>query len=210
MESTAANMAKKYPPHAALPTPLQKMILDTLEHQGQTQLRCMVPDHRALLENFKNEQGYQFLVDVTAIDHLGTDTPERFEIVYVLRRLGDQPHQFRLHAWLSENEPSLESVYDLWDSARWGERETHDMFGIVFEGNPDLRRFLMPEDYPAFPLLKDYPLTGQQERRQFPRVVPRGDQMVEEEPTDYPTSIGRGMHTPEYNEEVRRDSKPRQ
>ena len=83
------------------------------------------------------------------------------------------------------------------------------MFGIVFEGNPDLRRFLMPEHYPAFPLLKDYPLRGREERREFTRVVPTGDEMKVEKPLPYPTSIGRGMHTPEYLKEVERDSKPR-
>ncbi len=194
---------------AALPPALQAMVINTIEYQGQMQLSCKAPNHRTLLENFRHQQGFDYLVDVTAIDHLGKDTDERFEVVYVLRRMGQHLEQFRLHAWLGESDPRLASVVDLWDSARWGERETHDMFGIVFDGNPDLRRFLMPEDYPAFPLLKDYPLKGREERRQFVRVVPRGDQMVEEEPTDYPTSIGRGMHTPEYDEEVRRDSKPR-
>ena len=193
----------------ALPADLKSKIIGTVEHHGQTALRCNAADQRALLENFRLSQNYDFLVDVTAMDHLGKDTPERFEVVYVLRNLSTN-HTFRLHAWLDESQNSLPSVFDLWDSARWGERETHDMFGIVFDGNPDLRRFLMPEDYPGFPLLKDYPLKGKDERRQFPKVVARGDRMVEEEPDEYPTSIGRQMHTPEYTEEVRRDSKPRE
>ncbi len=192
-----------------LPADLQGKIIESVEHQGQVALRCNAADQRELLENFRLSQNYDFLVDVTAMDHLGKDTPERFEVVYVLRQLSTN-HTFRLHAWLDESVNSLPSVADLWDSARWGERETHDMFGIVFDGNPDLRRFLMPEDYPGFPLLKDYPLKGKDERRQFPKVVARGDRMVEEEPDSYPTSIGRQMHTPEYIEEVRRDSKPRE
>ena len=201
-------MSDQNPALEALPADLKSAISANEVHQGQSGLRCTAGDQRALLENFF-KQGYSYLVDVTAIDHLGNDRPERFEVIYVLRKLDASHHQFRLHVWLGEDEPSLPSVFDLWDSARWGERETHDMFGITFDGNPDLRRLLMPEDYPGFPLLKDYPLTGAGERRQFPRVVPRGDRMVEEEPTDYPTSIGRGMHTPEYNEEVRRDSRPK-
>ncbi|MGE4615077.1 MAG: NADH-quinone oxidoreductase subunit C [Planctomycetota bacterium] len=209
MESTVADMAANDAAYDALAPDLQSLVIDQTEHQGQVALTCKAEHQRQLLEHFRNEQGYDFLVDVTAMDHLGMDRPERFEIVYVLRRIGASGHQFRLHVWLSEDQAVLPSVFDLWDSARWGERETHDMFGIVFQGNPDLRRLLMPEDYPAFPLLKDYPLKGAGERRQFTRVVPRGDQMVEEEPEDYPTSIGRGMHTPEYEEEVRRDSKPR-
>ncbi|MDE0959723.1 MAG: NADH-quinone oxidoreductase subunit C [Planctomycetota bacterium] len=205
----AVDMADTYSPCDALPAPLRSQVIDQIVHQGQLALHCTSADQRPMLEHFKTQQGYDFLVDVTAIDHLGMDRTERFEVVYVLRRTRENSHQFRLHVWLSEDSPNLPTVFDLWDSARWGERETHDMFGIVFDGNPDLRRLLMPEDYPGFPLLKDYPLRGMGERRQFPNVVPRGDQIVEEEPGDYPTSIGRGMHTPEYTEEVRRDSKPR-
>ena len=202
-------MADNNPSFEALPADLKSKVLESVEHQGQVALRCRAADQRALLENFRLSQGYNFLVDVTAMDHLGKDTEERFEIVYVLRNLTAN-HTFRLHVWLDESDNAIPSVFDLWDSARWGERETPDMFGIVFDGNPDLRRFLMPEDYPAFPLLKDYPLKGKEERRQFPKVVARGDRMVEEEPDTYPTSIGRQMHTPEYIEEVRRDSKPRE
>jgi NADH-quinone oxidoreductase subunit C len=205
----AADMVDTLSPYDSLPEHLRALVTDQVEHQGQLALHCLSADQRTMLEHFRTQQGYDFLVDMTAIDHLGMDQPERFEVVYVLRRLGENSQLFRLHVWLSEDSPDLPTVFDLWDSARWGERETHDMFGITFEGNPDLRRFLMPEDYPGFPLLKDYPLRGMGERRQSPRVVPRGDQMVEEEPEDYPTSIGRGMHTPEYTEEVRRDSKPK-
>jgi len=67
----------------------------------------------------------------------------------------------------------------------------------------------MPEDYPAFPLLKDYPLKGRGERRQFPYLPPRGGEMAEGAPPPYPVTIGRGMHTPDYSEEVRRESRPK-
>ena len=164
-------MADNNPAYEALPADLKSKVLECVEHQGQVALRCRAADQRALLENFRLSQGYDFLVDVTAMDHLGKDTEERFEIVYVLRSLTAN-HTFRLHAWLDESDNAIPSVFDLWDSARWGERETHDMFGIVFDGNPDLRRFLMPEDYPAFPLLKDYPLKGKEERRQSPKWSP--------------------------------------
>lgn len=203
-------MSAQHPAYDALPADLQSKIFDVFEHQGQVGMRCNAADQRTLLEHFRLSQNYDFLVDVTAIDHLGKDAPERFEVVYMLRALKSNHSFFRLHVWLDERLASLPSVFDLWDSARWGERETHDMFGIVFDGNPDLRRFLMPEDFPGFPLLKDYPLKGREERRQFPKVVARGDRMVEEEPSPYPTSIGRQMHTPDYIEEVRRDSKPRE
>ena len=197
-----------HPVRAALPTSLASQILDEVHHQGQTGLVVQNPDQRALLESLRFDQNFESLKDVTAVDFLGQDTKDRFQLVYVLHRLTDNT-TIRVHAWVPEEVESVPSVVDLWDLARWGERETHDMFGIAFDGNPDLRRLLMPEDYPAFPLLKDYPLKGRGERRQFPLVRPRGNEMVEEAPLPYPVTIGRGMHTPEYIEEVRRESKPR-
>ncbi|HIA27665.1 MAG TPA: NADH-quinone oxidoreductase subunit C [Planctomycetes bacterium] len=196
-----------HPVLEAMPAALREAVLSVEVHQGQTGLVTRVESVRAILEHLRDDQDFDFLVDVTALDFLNQDTEERFQVIYILERVSDLT-VIRLHAWLPEDASGVPSVFDLWDSARWGERECHDMFGIVFEGNPDLRRLLMPEDYPGFPLLKDYPLAGHGERRRFPRVVPVGDEMIEEEPLEYPTSIGRGMHTPEYIEEVRRESSP--
>jgi NADH-quinone oxidoreductase subunit C len=206
--STPEPAPAQHPVSAALTPALSSTILATLEHQGQTAFVVRSPDQRALLEHLRFEQNFEYLKDVTAIDFLGRDTVERFQLVYVLHRLTDHL-TIRVHAWLSEEADEAPSVVDLWDLARWGERETHDMFGIVFDGNPDLRRLLMPEDYPAFPLLKDYPLKGRGERRQFPYLQPRGGEMVEGAPPPYPVTIGRGMHTPDYIEEVRRESRPK-
>ncbi|MCH2586327.1 MAG: NADH-quinone oxidoreductase subunit C, partial [Planctomycetes bacterium] len=63
---------------------------------------------------------------------------------------------------------------ELWKSALWAEREAHDMYGIHFVGNPDLRRLLMPQDFPGFPLRKDYPLRGRGERDAFPQYLHSG------------------------------------
>jgi len=70
------------------------------------------------------------------------------------------------------NEPNLtvRSAFPLWEGADWLEREVYDMFGIVFEGHPDLRRILMPEEFTAFPLRKDYPMQGRGERHNFHRL----------------------------------------
>ena len=68
-------------------------------------------------------------------------------------------------------EVELPSVYPLWKSADWMEREVYDMFGITFEGHPDLRRILMPDEFTAFPLRKDYPLKGRGERHNFPVIT---------------------------------------
>ncbi|MEE8143030.1 MAG: NADH-quinone oxidoreductase subunit C [Planctomycetota bacterium] len=201
---------------AAIPAELRENILGEKTHHGQSALYVPRESAYPLLEHLRDAQGFQVLVDVTAVDFLNQDTPERFQVVYVLQRRALQTSArsprgdyLRVNAWVPEEHPSIRSVFPLWRSAKWGERECHDMFGIVFEGNPDLRRLLMPEDYPGFPLLKDYPLKGRGERTQFPRVVPEGNEMKEKEVLPYPTSIGRGMHTPEYMKEIERDAKPK-
>ncbi len=72
---------------------------------------------------------------------------------------------------VNDPEPTVPTVVDLWMSADWLEREVYDMFGINFAGHPDLRRLLMPPEYTAFPLRKDYPLRGLGERHNFPVIA---------------------------------------
>ncbi len=95
-------------------------------------------------------------------DLCGVDYPERkprFEIVYNLCSL-KHGHRIRIKALIPEDNPSIDSVVSIWSSANWHEREACDMFGIVFNGHPDLRRILMPEEWSGFPLRKNYPLQG--------------------------------------------------
>jgi NADH-quinone oxidoreductase subunit C len=127
-----------------------------------------------ILAFLRDEPGLDFecLVDVTAVDHRHLAQPEireRFAVVYQLSSLS-RGHRFRIKTTASESEPRVPSACGLWRSALWGERETHDMFGIEFDGNPDLRRLLMPANYVGFPLRKDYPLRGRGERESFLQV----------------------------------------
>ncbi len=95
-------------------------------------------------------------------DLCGVDYPERkprFEIVYNLCSL-KHGHRIRIKALIPVDNPSIDSVVSIWSSANWHEREACDMFGIVFNGHPDLRRILMPEEWNGFPLRKNYPLQG--------------------------------------------------
>ena len=95
-------------------------------------------------------------------DLCGVDYPERkprFEIVYNLCSL-KHGHRIRIKALIPEDNPSIDSVVSIWSGANWHEREACDMFGIVFNGHPDLRRILMPEEWNGFPLRKNYPLQG--------------------------------------------------
>ncbi len=193
---------------AEMPETLRAKVLETRTHGGQSAFYVKREDAFPLLQHLRDRAGCAALADVTAVDFLNQDMPERFQVVYVVQERGGCRF-LRVHAWVPEDDAKIRSVYELWRSAAWAERECHDMFGIHFDGAPDLRRFLMPEDYPGFPLLKDYPLKGRGERVQFPRVVPVGDEIKVKDPEAYPTTIGRGMHTPEYLEEIERDSKPR-
>ncbi len=105
---------------------------------------------------------FDHLADVTAVDWLGKKEP-RFEVVYNLFSI--RYKQFiRIKVQVPENDPRVDSVTCIWKTANWLERECYDMFGIVFEGHPDLRRILMPEDWEGYPLRKDYPLFLEEEQ----------------------------------------------
>lgn len=101
-----------------------------------------------------------YLVDVLGVDYLPR-TP-RFEVVYHLYSV-QKKHRIRVKACVGENE-TVPSATALWASADWAEREAYDMFGIVFEGHPGLKRIYLAEDWEGFPLRKDYPLRGYKDR----------------------------------------------
>jgi NADH-quinone oxidoreductase subunit C len=132
------------------------------------------------------ELDFKLLSDVTAVDHLYLELPEipeRYAVVYQLTSFS-KGHRIRLKAPVPEDDPKIPSACKLWKAALWGEREAHDMYGIKFEGNPDLRRLLMPANYDGFPLRKDYPLRGRGERESFTQV--RGSNAI----TDSTDSTG--------------------
>jgi len=105
----------------------------------------------------KAELGFNFLVDLTTIDN-HEETP-RWTAVYHLYGYGHSCH-LRLKTSVSEEASELPTVTSVWRTANWHEREAYDMMGIRFAGHPDLRRILMWEGYPYFPLRKDFPLAG--------------------------------------------------
>ncbi|MFO0811842.1 MAG: NADH-quinone oxidoreductase subunit C [Gemmatales bacterium] len=134
-------------------------------------LRTVVPNGKLfdVLKCLKEELGYNFLVDITAIDYLNypAATTDRFGVVYCLLNI-EENCRFYVKTMVNDPEPTLPSVYSLWKGADWSEREVYDMYGIRFEGHPDLRRLLMPEEFTSYPLRKDYPLRGRGERHNFP------------------------------------------
>jgi NADH-quinone oxidoreductase subunit C len=99
---------------------------------------------------------FDFMTDLTAVDY--PTRPRRFDVVMHLYSM-TLNHMLRVKAAVGENE-TIPTVSSVWKTANWQERECYDMFGVVFEGHPDLRRILLPEDWEGFPLRKDYPLGG--------------------------------------------------
>jgi NADH-quinone oxidoreductase subunit C len=140
-------------------------------------LRLHVPPSRLIeiLTALRDDCGFLLLTELGAADYLGYPgrTRARFEVHYVLRR-PETADLIVVKCGVDDPEPVLPSAVPLWKGADWMEREVFDMFGIVFEGHPDLRRILMPEGFAAFPLRKDYPLRGRGERHNLPRIT-RGE-----------------------------------
>ncbi len=140
------------------------------EFRGQ--VRWTVPASRAfdILAALGKEAGYDYLVDITCVDYLHyRDAEHRFGVIYLLNNIQDNQN-LMIQTFVDEPDPTLTSVVDLWEGANWLEREVWDMFGIHFEGHPDLRRILMPEPFAAHPLRKDYPLQGRGERHNFTAI----------------------------------------
>jgi NADH-quinone oxidoreductase subunit C len=102
---------------------------------------------------------FAMLSDLTAVDYLGCEP--RFQVVYHLYSIAHR-HRLRVKVGVPESDPTIPSAVPVWKSALWAEREVWDMFGIRFEGHPDLRRILMYEEFVGHPLRKDYPLLARQ------------------------------------------------
>jgi NADH-quinone oxidoreductase subunit C len=113
----------------------------------------------AVLRSLKEEHGFDMLVDVSGVDWAVGATP-RFTVVYHV--FSTTKHEYvRVAADCADDgAPEMPSATGVWPGANWHEREAYDMFGIRFSGHPDLRRILMWDEYPHFPLRKDFPLAG--------------------------------------------------
>jgi len=105
----------------------------------------------------KEQLGFTYLIDISSVDNFGEEP--RFEVVYELYQFERGEH-LRLKISVSEDDLEVPTVAGVWRTADWHEREIFDMMGLRFAGHPDLRRILMWEGYPFFPLRKDFPLAG--------------------------------------------------
>ncbi|HTN75752.1 MAG TPA: NADH-quinone oxidoreductase subunit C [Pirellulaceae bacterium] len=158
------------PTRPAVITALQEKFtgVTTSEFRGQTRVVIAAAEAFAALSYLKQQQGYDLLVDITCVDYLNArEATDRFGLAYLLTNVAEND-RLTVRVFLNEPELTIPSVYPLWEGADWLEREVYDMFGIVFAGHPDLRRILMPDEFVAYPLRKDYPLRGRGERHNFP------------------------------------------
>lgn len=131
-------------------------ILETVEFRGERTVRVAPGALHEVLAQCRHELGYEMVLDISSVDHFGEDP--RFEIVYEIASVDDSK-RLRVKARVAEDEP-VPSATDLWAGADWHEREVWDMMGIPFSNHPNLKRILMWEGYPFFPLRKDFPLAG--------------------------------------------------
>ena len=145
--------------------------LPTSEFRGQTRVVVKKDKLLEVMRVLKEQRGFDLLVDVTCVDYLNyRDARDRFGLVYLLANT-ETNERITVRVFLNEPHLAVPTMHGLWHGADWLEREVFDMFGIRFEGHPDLRRILMPEEFTAFPLRKDYPMQGRGERHNFPFIT---------------------------------------
>lgn len=152
---------------------LQEQFADLTVSEFRSQTRVVVPSALllGLMQTLRVQYGFDLLVDVTCVDYLSyRDAKDRFGLVYLLASTSTG-ERLTIRTFLNEPDLRVASVVPLWEGANWMEREVYDMFGIEFEGHPDLRRILMPDEFTAYPLRKDYPMQGRGERHNFPTIT---------------------------------------
>jgi NADH-quinone oxidoreductase subunit C len=141
-----------------LRTQFGEIISEPTEFRGEISVRLADVDKIAEVCAYaKADLGFDYLVDITSIDNYGDDP--RFTVVYHFYGYGHGCY-LRLKTDVSEEKSEMPTVTGVWKTADWHEREIYDMMGLRFRGHPDLRRILMWEGYPYFPLRKDFPLAG--------------------------------------------------
>ena len=145
--------------------------LTSSEFRGD--VRIVVPRELlfSVMHSLKDEHGFDMLVDITCVDYLNyRGAHDRFGLVYLLANTQTN-ERLTVRAFVNEPDLQVASLVPLWEGANWLEREVYDMFGITFADHPDHRRILMPEQFAAYPLRKDYPLRGRGERHNFPVIT---------------------------------------
>ncbi len=144
-------------------------LIEVYQSSGDTFIRVESESVLEICTYLKDKQHFSFLCDIIGTDRYTSD--ERFEVIYNLINLRTQTRVF-LKVRVEEENPVLNSVFSVWKSANWMEREVYDMFGVKFENHPDMRRIFMPEDFEYFPLRKEFPLLGIPGSIELPNTTP--------------------------------------
>lgn len=135
-------------------TKFHSSLIDEINFLGETTFQVKKESIKESLRYFKEEEGFDVLMDLTAVDYLVPSV--RTKVVYLLHHSKNYS-RVRLTVYLNRKE-EIESVTSLWAGADWYEREVFDLYGVHFFGHPDMKRILMPDDWIGHPLLKDYSL----------------------------------------------------
>lgn len=155
---------------SALSSQLPGVALDWSEYLGDARVVVPAASLLASLTALKG-LGFNQLSDMTAVDMLEyAGATDRYEVVYCLLNV-DDGDRLIVKTHVNDPEPKLPSATSLWFGADWLEREAYDMYGIVFEGHPNFKRLLLPQEFESFPLRKDYPVKGRGERHNFPVIT---------------------------------------
>jgi NADH-quinone oxidoreductase subunit C len=142
---------------ASLTKLLGDKLQEKIEFRGQTTFVILLANLGEVAKFCRDELAFDYLLDIASVDNFGEEP--RFEMVYELYSMSLGTH-LRLKIKVSEEGDEVPTVSDIWPTANWHEREVFDMMGIRFANHPDLRRILMWEGYPYFPLRKEFPLEG--------------------------------------------------
>jgi NADH-quinone oxidoreductase subunit C len=145
---------------AALQREHADWVSETISALGETTVLVVREHIVAACQFLKTAPGYEFnfLADLCGFDR-GPEEEPRFEVNYHLFST-TKYHRLRLKVLLNEEDAHVPTVTAIWRTANWHERETYDLFGVVFDGHPDLRRILLPDDWQGYALRKDFPLRG--------------------------------------------------
>jgi NADH-quinone oxidoreductase subunit C len=157
---------ERHPALRVLRAAFPDAIVDVVRFRDETTIHVTREQWRNICLFLKDEPRIQlnFLTDLTAVDMLRLRENPRFDVVAMLYSLPNRV-RLRLKTGLNDGEP-VPSLVPIWNGANWLERECYDMFGIIFDGHPNLKRMLLPDDWDeGHPLRKDYPLRGW---REFP------------------------------------------
>lgn len=145
----------------AIRAALGKVVLELIEAVGEISVTVSREALPSAMVKLRDDLAYQQLMEIAGVDY--PDRPERFEVCYHLLSL-TKNHRIRVKVATDEEQP-VPSITGIWPVAGWLEREVYDMYGVIFSGNPDLRRILTDYGFKGHPQRKDFPLTGYVEMR---------------------------------------------